>query len=379
MRHMPTAEMFSSLHASSRTIMKKTIFGKEICLSVYDRFKKEEIEEKLTDGEFVKFIWVDLAKKNPDDPEFTNAGVRADQNTEDSVENMQFSLTKSGWDSSDLPPVVDTDGEFQDGRTRALALMAEGERWCPAAQVILKDKSKLCKFSNGLRLNFHQPRRRAVQEDFIVAGVELIRTGELKRDTSSIESWLFQQVKIDEFYPNNAGGSISKIITAIYNRTENGGDPIIRKLERYQWLDYLEKSPDMKDVNGLQISPRINMKDNDFVLLDSPSTTNEARLLNRILRNASKNVHTYFVLYVKNESDTEFVRNGFKEFLKNVEAYHSSIIKYVNNSVNFPGIDLTRMETPKLYTCLGVLPQLFDGNGHEEAFKAHRIIPVNQF
>jgi len=382
MRHMPLANKFSSYMLLAEQIMKKTILGKEIDLSTYNRWSKTAIEEKLTSGEFVKFVWVDLNQKNPNDNEFTNAGVRSEQNTEDSVPNMQFSLTKNGWDDSDLPPVVDVDGNFQDGRTRALALMAEGERWCPAVQVILKDKSKSSVLANGLRLNFHAPRRRAVQEDFIVAGVELIRLGELKRDIPSIESWLFNKVKIDDFYPNNAGGAISKIVNGIYDRTENGGDPIVRKLTREQWLDYLETSPDMVDSNGKKISARMNstlVNDCNFVLYDAPSSTNESRLLSKILSNASKGIHTYFVLYANNEKDADYIRSGFKSFLKTAESYHASIVKYANNSVNFNGIDLTKMSTPKLYTCLGVLPQLFDGNGHEVAFKAHRIIPVDQF
>ena len=363
-------------------IMKKTILGKEIDLSSYEnRWSEDEIKSKLTDGsKFVKFVWIDLNKKNSDDDEFTNAGVRSEQNTEDSVANMQFSIVKNGWNDLDFPPVVDTEEEFEDGRTRALALMAEGERWCPAAMISTKDKSKSSSFANGLRLNFHAPRRSAVQEDFIVAGVELIRIGELKRDIPSIEEWLFKKVKIDEFYPSNAGGAISKITLAIYNRTEKGGSPIVRKLEREQWLDYLETSPDMVDMNGQKIKSRGSLNSEpDFVLYDAPSSTNEARLLAKILENGCRGRHTYFVLYSKNETDEGYIRRGYKNFLTNVETYHSSIVKYTNSSVNFPGLDLTKMETPKLYTCLGVIPQLFDGNGHEKAFKAHRILPLDQF
>lgn len=362
-------------------IMKKTILGKEVDLLSYEsRWTKEDIKSNLTDSEFIKFVWVDLSKKNPDDDEFTNAGVRSEQNTEDSIPNMQFSLTKNGWNSADFPPVVNTEGKFEDGRTRALALMAENERWCPAAMISLKEKTKACSFANGLRLNFHPPRRRAVQEDFIVAGVELIRTGELKRDVPTIEDWLFKKVKIDDFYPSNSGGSISKIINGIYNRTENGGAPIVRKLEREQWLDYLQTSPDMVDMNRCKIDPRVHLDNEpDFALYDAPSSTNEARLLTKILENGCRGRHTYFVLYSKNETDEDYLRQGYKNFLTNVETYHSSIVKYTNNSVSFPGLDLTKMETPKLYTCLGVIPQLFDGNGHEKAFKAHRIIPVDQF
>lgn len=360
---------------------KKTLLGKDVDLLSYETcWTKKDIEDQLADGEFIKFVWVDLNTKDPDDDEFTNAGVRADQNADDSIPNMQYSLVKNGWNFADLPPVVTTEGKFEDGRTRALALMNEGERWCPAAMISLKEKNKSCSFANGLRLNFHPPRRRAVQEDFIVAGVELIRIGELKRDIPSIEDWLFNKVKIDDFYPSNSGGAISKIINGIYNRTEKGGAPIVRKLEREQWLDYLVTSPDMVDVNGYKINPHLRLDtEPDFALYDAPSSTNEVRLLGKILENGCRGRHTYFALYSKNENDEDYLRQGYKNFLTNVETYHSSIVKYTNNSVNFPGIDLTKMETPKLYTCLGVIPQLFDGNGHEKAFKAHRLISVDQF
>lgn len=360
--------------------MKKTIFGKEVDLVEYEsRWTKQEIENKI-DGKFIKFIWIDLSKKDPNSNELANAGVRSEQNSSGSISDMQFSFSKRNWDISEFPPVVDTDEGVYDGRTRIIAAMAEGERFLPAAMIVPSEKSKICAFTNGLRLNFHPPRKAAVQEDFIVAGVELIRSKELDRDMLSIEEWLLKKVKIDDYYPNNAGGSISKIISAIYNRTEKGGDPIVRKLDREKWLDWLESSPDMVDVSGRKIDSRINLDtDSDFLLYDAPSSTNETRLLGKILENGCRGRHTYFALYSTNEKDVEYLRAGYKNFLTNVQTYHSSIIKYTNYSVNFPGIDLTKMETPKLYTCLGVLPQLFDGEGHEKAFKAHRIISIDRF
>jgi hypothetical protein len=37
------------------------------------------------------------------------------------------------------------------------------------------------------------------------------------------------------------------------------------------------------------------------------------------------------------------------------------------------------MPNEKMFTFLGVVPILFDGNGHEAAFKAHRILPIDKF
>lgn len=55
--------------------------------------------------------------------------------------------------------MVDTDEGVYDGRTRIIAAIGEGERFLPAAMIIPSEKSKTCSFTNGLRLNFHPPRK----------------------------------------------------------------------------------------------------------------------------------------------------------------------------------------------------------------------------
>ena len=42
-------------------------------------------------GEFCGFVWIDLSKKSPLDPEFTNVDIRDEQNMGMSVEDMQYS------------------------------------------------------------------------------------------------------------------------------------------------------------------------------------------------------------------------------------------------------------------------------------------------
>ena len=69
------------------------------------------------------------------------------------------------------------------------------------------------------------------------------------------------------------------------------------KEDFYDWLD---KCPDMKDASGNRIDPRIQLDfQPDFVLYNAPSNTNEARLLYKILENASRHNprHTYCALH----------------------------------------------------------------------------------
>lgn len=365
---------------------KKIIFGKEVDLSHYEQVwnpNNSTIQEEINrryGGKLIKFLFIDLSKKNADDPEFTNVGVRDEQNTGTSVDDMQSSLIDLGWDVADFPPIVNNDLEFEDGRTRALAAMAEGERYIPAAMISTAKKSLKGSLTLGLKANYHKPQRRVTQGDFITAGSLAVSKGELNRDETSISEWLNKDCDIQKIYPQNAGGSISKIITGIMNRTENGGTTIIRKKNREDWLKWLSASPDMVDAEGNRIDPFEQLdKQPEFVLYDAPSQTNQSRLLSKILENGSKGRHTYIVLWSKSDNSPEMILKGFKDFVASIEKSHSSIIRYTQSSVNIPGLNISEMKTKKYFTFLGAVPLLMDGNGHEQAYKSHRILPLDQF
>ena len=371
---------------SANLMTKKTVFGKEIDLSYYEKMwdpknpKVQEEIERRYGGTLVKFLFIDLYKKNEDDPEFTNVGVRDEQNTGTPVEDMSSSFLNLGWDITDFPPIVNNDLEFEDGRTRALAAMAEGERYIPAALISMPTKSLKNSLTLGLKANFHKPQRRVTQSDFITAGALAVSKGEINRDETSISMWLNNECDIEKIYPQNAGGSISKIIAAILNRTETGGTTIIRKKNREDWLNWLQSSPDMVDASGNRIDSFVQLDNQpDFILYDAPSLTNQARLLAKILENGSKGRHTYIVLWSKSDNSPEMILKGFKDFVSNTEKNHSSIIRYTHSSLNITGLNITEMENVKHYTFLGAVPLLMDGNGHEQAYKSHRILPLDQF
>ena len=389
MRQIATADQISSNYtARSRIMVKKTVFGKEVDLSVYEQKwnpedpKVQEWVKEKYGGELIKFLFVDLNHKNQNDPEFTNVGVRDEQNTGTSIDDMRCSYQEDGWTTDDFPPIVDEEVDFDDGRTRALAAMDEMERYIPAAMIRKPDNSLKSKLTTGLLSNYFAPRRRVVAGDYIVAGATAVSEGEIKRSEPAIKDWLYKDLKIEKIYPSNSGGTITKIVTAIMNRTESGAATLLRKLDNEKWLDWLAKSPDMKDASGNRIDPRIQLDfQPDFVLYNAPSTTNEARLLYKILENASRHNprHTYIVLYTNKDTNAETIRIDFKDFAKRTETSHSNIIRYTQNSVNITGIDVTQMKNSKPFTFLGAVPCLMDGNGHELAFKGYRLLPLNQF
>ena len=365
---------------------KKTVFGRDIDLSHYEKMwdvnnpKTQEEIKRRYGGRLIKFLFIDLYKKNEDDPEFTNVGVRDDQNTGTSVEDMQSSFLDLGWDITDFPPIVNNDLEFEDGRTRALAAMAEGERYIPAALISMPTKSLKSSLTLGLKANYHKPQRRVTQNDFITAGALAVSKGEINRDETSISEWLNNECDIEKIYPQNAGGSISKIINGIMSRTEKGGTTIIRKKNREDWLQWLSTSPDMVDSEGNRIDPFVQIGNQpEFILYDAPSLTNQARLLARLLENGSKGRHTYIALWSRSDNSPELILKGFKDFVSNTEKNHASIIRYTQSSLNIPGLKITEMNKQKHFTFLGAVPLLMDGNGHELAYKSHRILPLDQF
>ncbi len=365
----------------------KKVFGEQVDLAYY--YKKwnpedpkiQEWFQKKFGGELEGFLFVDLNQKDETDDEFTNVGVRDEQNTGTAIEDMQYSYRQDGWLIDEFPPIVDSYVEFDDGRTRALSAMREGERYIPAARIKKPDNTKRSKFKTGIKSNYFTPRRRVVSGDFIVAGAELIsKYNELKRDEPSIESWLYNDLDIESIYPSNAGGTITKIVKAIMSRTESGRTSLIRKLNRDDWLTWLEDCHDMKDESGKRIHPTIQQRhEPDFVLLDGTSSTNQARLLYKILENTLDNRHTYIVLWTKKDSTSETIRAQFKTFENETNSSHSNMIRYAQNSINLTGMDLTQMENKKLFTFLGALPVLLDGNGHEIAYKQRRLVPINDF
>ena len=365
----------------------KQIFGEQVDLAYYyDKWNPEDPEvqawfQKKFGGELEGFLFVDLHQKDETDDEFTNVGVRDEQNTGTAIEDMQYSYRQDGWLIDEFPPIVDSYVEFDDGRTRALSAIREGERYIPAARIKKPDNTKRSKFTTGIKSNYFTPRRRVVSGDFIVAGAELIsKHKELKRDEPSIENWLYNDLDIESIYPSNVGGTITKIVNAIMNRTEGGRTSLIRKINRDDWLTWLETCHDMRDESNNKIHPTIQQDhEPDFILLDGTSNTNEARLLYRILENTLNNRHTYIVLWTKKDAPSETIRRQFKDFVTATESSHANMIRYAQNSINLIGIDLTKMENKKLFTFLGALPILLDGNGHEKAYKQRRLMPIDEF
>ena len=363
----------------------KLVFNTEVDLAEYeekwnpaDSSVQEYVKEKYG-ASLIKFLWLDLSTKNEDDDEFTNVGVRDEQNVGTAVSDMENAIRVDGWLKEHFPGIVFSDMKLKDARTRALSLMRLGARYMPVALCTPLVEGLRGELNTGLLGNYHTVQRRVVQDDFIIAGCKAIDEGVLSRNKADIERWLYDELKIEKIYPANAGGSITRIINAIYLRSEGDSAKIVRKKDREQWLDWLETSPDMKDSKGNRIDPRIQMDCDPAFVLYKPGMTNTARLIRNILENGAVGRHTYVVFYDDSQRSRETLKSEFISMRSDIESAHSNIFHYANSSLSIKGMDLSAMENEVQYTILGAVPLMMDGNGHEKAYAAHRIIPLDKF
>lgn len=364
---------------------EKQVFNTQVDLDYYtQRWNPEDpevqkyIEEKYA-ARLIKFIWLDLSTKSPDDDEFTNVGVRDEQNTGTALDDMENSVRVDGWLKEYFPGIVFSDLKLKEARTRALTLMRLGVRYMPVALCSPLTEGKLGEINTGIKGNYHPVQRRVVQEDFIVAGCTGIDSGDLNRNKADIERWLYEDLSIEKIYPNNAGGSITKIVNAIYARSEGDVAKIVRKKSREDWLEWLSTCSDMKDEKGNRIDPSIQLDNEPDFALYKPGMTNTARFIRTLLENGAVGRHTYVVFYDDTQRSRETLKKEFLDMQSDIESAHSNIFNYAQKSLNLKGMNICEMDNKVQFTVLGAVPLMMDGNGHEKAYAAHRLIPLDQF
>ena len=354
---------------------KRICFGQEIDLKDLEKEYETNTPEfkgwfkDRYKGEFAGFTWVDLSLKNPTDAEFTNADIRDEQNEGLSVEDIQYSYRADGWIippkyGDRFFPLVDLLGLFDDGRTRCLAGIEEGERWMPAARIKKPDNSLTSKISTGFCANLFAPQRTIKQNDYIKETIKLIRAGELNRDRADIEFFLVSKGNINKKWPDNAGGWITKIVNAIMEQSENPSISSSRKLDDKQWRSYLKKS-DLYGIDG----KRLNI--NQINIFKIPSRTAKARAIYRILEKSSKREHTYIALYCTDDFDEKQIRFHLNDFMNSTDKTHDQILNYANLSLGEIN-NLEKLKDKKLYTFF-ILPTIIDDTKHDSAYRNYQV------
>lgn len=344
------------------------------------RWTEEECNSFQKYGKFLKFSYLDISKKKIYDEDLNNAAVRSGQNEDDATDDIAYSYVEHGWDYSSFPPIVSSSGKIRirDGRTRIRAAIISDWERIPVA-IFSYDEDVDVEMSavvNGLIANNHLVARRAVMNDFIVAGVYLVGKGLINRDQSSIENWLYSEVEIERFF-SNISGTITKIANQILHQSTPNGDPIIVNKDRSEWIEYLEDCKQVQELQELGVA-----------LPDSPTLTNENQLVfystgktnarrcwvDQILANTLHDHHTYIVLY-STEKTAEKVRQEMQNFDNDLEMFYVQTHKLINSQLSGIQISLPK-ERP--FTIVGAIPQFADDGKHKTLRSLNRLIPLSE-
>ena len=293
---------------------------------------------------FLNFGFVDLNAVDIEDEQFWNIGVRNETCAdEERVESLMTSFLNHGYMQKFWPAAVDTDCNWLDGRGRAIAAKNNGERFLPVAVYSRTNTSVRNTVTNGLRGNNHPPAASARFNDFIAAGIRLVAEGELNRTQTDIETWLYNEVGINQWYSTTSGASIvAKIVNKIIKMT-NLSNNLIVKRERSEWEKWIKKN--------------LGLKPNEYALIKIDQQTYRERLWCRHVLPNIRNHNSYptkVILYTGADTASE-AREYMKTFLKEMKNLRD--FTYELMEVNH---DITYSENKRKspYNILGAVPQI---------------------
>lgn len=290
----------------------------------------------------------------------------------DTVDSIAVSYSNIGWDISQFPVIVGTDGIPRDGRTRIRAAIKRGEKFIPCALFSYDNSVSVRQNStNGLLANRKLPYVPTKWEDFVSTGVAIIRSGEMKCDLKDIENWLYNEADVTYSY-SNAGGNITKIAKQIYERASRGGDLLILR-SRDDWKNWIEKSIQKYPIEYQQNFSVRNI--DDLVFYESAGSRADHVLCKHILPNASKGIITNIIIYSAND-DSEKTKNNHYDFSHQLDEYYNMMYDWINKELS--GIKLMRPHTPKLWRIIGVIPQLRTEE-HKKMLKNHILAKMSDF
>lgn len=314
----------------------------------------DQVKNMQKNAKFIRYCWLDITNLDLHDEILSNVAVRANQGLSDNIDSIMVSYGNIGWDCSQFPPIVGTDGVPRDGRTRIRAAIKLGEKFIPCAVYSYENnKSVRQNSTNGILANRKLPYEKVKWEDFVSTGVAIIKANEMKCEMADIEDWLYNEADVQYSY-TNVGGAITKIAKQIFDRASKGGDLLILR-SRDEWLQWLEQSI-QKYTLHYQNSYGVKTIE-DIAFYESGGSRADHILCKYILPNASKGIITNIVIYSSND-DTEKTKANHLEFDRQLKLYYSQIYGLVNRDLSESGIKLAKPRDAKYWRIIGAIPQL---------------------
>jgi hypothetical protein len=310
----------------------------------------------LPNGTFIKYVWIDLDAIDLNDIAIidNNIGIRPlTGNDEQRIMELRNSFKANGWMTTEFPPIVDSNGKFWDGRGRAIAAKANGERWLPGALYSFSSVTFRNQITCGLLANDGLPSNPTNFGGFLCAGVALIAAGELDRDEAEIKNWLYNEAKVEQFIDNSICGGVTKLINAILRDSETGGNIILNKGRNF-WQQFSKEA-------GCS----------DPVLLSVDSDTYPLRAYGKILQDPD--TIPEIVLYTgKAMYEDDFV-DAIRKTVDALEDYWKCTFDLVNSSIE--GVQIKAPQN-KPWKIAGVAPQIV--GKHDKFFNKRKLVKLNQ-
>lgn len=297
-----------------------------------------------------------LPKDFENEPEYWNLAIRSDQNDSDRIDEMRSHFDKNGFMMDFQLPCVGTDGKIRDGRTRIIAANRNGERWIPVSVYEYTDLSELAYITNGLIANDHPPASRAKMNDFIEAGAKLCLSGELIPETEHVDTWLYDTVKITNFFENQKSGNVTKIRKGIINRyinQMNGKNHLVRINTSAGWKNWC-------------ITNNIISADSNAVFVNTDQTTSIAIGFTSVLTEYEKTGMPVEIIFFSNSKDAKKIVSDHKRTIKTFEKFYLQSC-YMHRLIPHP--------TERPFKVLGAPPQIV--GRHDMQSKS--LLPIDQY
>lgn len=353
----------------------KTIFGKDVDLTDYERLHLTDAHDRQVNAKFIKFAWMDLTGRSVDDEDLQNLDIRDEQNDRnEELQNLKISISR-GWDTSFFPPCYGTDGRYRDGRGRVLTAIEKNQQWMPVALYAYDDEElPLTNYlANGLTANdSHAAAQLSKMKDYESAGVRAILAGELKNDKANVDDFLYRVCRIERRFPGNVGGHITKIREAIIKRASEGvNGASIRRKDEKEWQQWIENSISR---NALYWQQNYGVSEVSDIAFHKTGKQAAERILTRhILPNASNGKITNIVLYAG--GTREDMIKDHVAFEQALQELYDNIYSWVNHEIH--GIELKHEVDSPMWKIIGVIPQFLNDDEHETSYKRGYLISMN--
>ncbi len=329
----------------------------KINLADYDGMTTKEFQ----DAKFQDYSFVDLDMIDTEHSNFWNVGVRSNAvSEEERIESFQVSYDNEGWlTTGHFPPCIDTNGNFFGGRGRIRAAKRNGERWVPVAVYTRSDTSLRNDTTNGLRENIRPPAYGSHFDDFVEAGFNLIKNGELKNTDESIDSWLYQEVEIKKVFNNN-GGRITKLRDKIRTTVKSQSSLVFRPTEKDHWKRWIQKN--------------LGLDDDKYVLINTKDTTRTQRFwMNHLMPAVCEGRDPVSIIFYTSEPDPADARSNLLGRVKEIEEFYNMTFKFINSQL--PESISINVPIKRPWSVLGAVPQFVQGHD----IKSTKLVKVEEY